>query len=94
MSTPDETNEGQEQSIYWSVLHHKNVNAHDIHADVGIPRVIRHEKEPLVKESSTKSEISEVDYGSVPDENREFKRKWSRVRELVRTNELVSWLRA
>ena len=83
----------KDNPIYWSVLHHKNVNAHDqdSNTDVGIPRVIRHEKEPLVKKSSTKSDITEVEYGSATgDQKKRHKRKWSRVRELVKTNELVS----
>eukprot|EP00804_Cyclotella_cryptica_P006481 CCRYP_012776-RC/>CCRYP_012776-RC protein AED:0.05 eAED:0.05 QI:240/0.57/0.5/1/0.57/0.5/8/4187/494 len=91
---------GQSQPLYWSVLHHKNVNAHsDAHVDVGIPRVIR-EQEPLIKELSSKSDLSVVQYGSVtssgldrddvPEDlaKKMHRRKWSRVRELVKTNEL------
>lgn len=90
---PTSKTEDKDNPVYWSVLHHKNVNAHDQdpNADVGIPRVIRHEKAPLVKESSTKSDITEVEYGSAAgDEEKRHRRKWSRVRELVKTNELVS----
>eukprot|EP00804_Cyclotella_cryptica_P008638 CCRYP_007602-RB/>CCRYP_007602-RB protein AED:0.04 eAED:0.04 QI:225/0.66/0.71/1/0.83/0.85/7/4139/542 len=91
---------GQSQPLYWSVLHHKNVNAHsDAHVDVGIPRVIR-EQEPLIKELSSKSDLSVVQYGSVKSSGLDrddapydlakkmHRRKWSRVRELVKTNEL------
>jgi hypothetical protein len=98
---PLESPLGQSQPLYWSVLHHKNVNAHnDTHADVGIPRVIR-EQEPLVKELSSKSDISDVQYGTaassglgwghVPEDERKgrHRRKWSRVRELVTSNELA-----
>lgn len=89
-SNEEPKKEDKDQPVYWSVLHHKNVNAHDINADVGIPRVIRHEKDPLIKESSTKSDISEIEYGSSAsgEEERRHRRKWSRVRELVKTNEL------
>jgi hypothetical protein len=90
-SVAKQTEEGS-QPIYWSVLHHKNVNAHDESSslDVGIPRVIR-EQEPLVKEGNSKS----VEYGSVDKKNKEgektrHRRKWSKVRELVETDELVS----
>ncbi|KAL7482743.1 hypothetical protein ACHAW6_008404, partial [Cyclotella cf. meneghiniana] len=85
---------------YWSVLHHKNVNAHnDTHAEFGIPRVIR-EQEPLVKELSSKSDLSDVQYGTAApaglgwghatedDQKERHRRKWSRVRELVKTDEL------
>jgi hypothetical protein len=89
MPTVEAPKDDKDKPQYWSVLHHKNVNAHDIDADVGIPHVIRHEKEPLVKESSTKSDISEVEYGSASgEESKNHRRKWSRVRELVQTNEL------
>lgn len=92
-SEPDETNEEDEKPLYWSILHHKNTNAHTkIHADVGIPHVIYHEKEPLVKECSTKSDLTEVEYGSAKEE-KGHRRKWSRVRELVNTNELVCVIR-
>lgn len=86
----DVQKDDKDRPIYWSVLHHQNVNAHDIEADVGIPRVVHHEKEPLIKESSTKSDLTEGDYGSdAPgDIEKKHRRKWSRVRELVQTDEL------
>ncbi|KAL7510447.1 hypothetical protein ACHAXN_007565 [Cyclotella atomus] len=90
MHTDETPKDEKEKAQYWSVLHHKNVNAHDINADVGIPYVIRHEKDPLVEESSKKSDIMlEAEYGSASgEEDKKHRRKWSRVRELVQTNEL------
>ena len=77
---------GERPSIYWSVLHHKNIG------DTG---PLHNEREPLVKETPSRSKVA---YGLASPTKQEEEEEeegngisrdgWKRLREMVQTREL------
>src|SRR6056300_1337932 len=69
---------GERPSIYWSVLHHKNIG------DTG---PLHNEREPLIKETQSRSKA----YGlasPTKQEEEEEGNGWNRIREMVQSREL------
>lgn len=84
--SPERKTQQKRPSVFWSVLHHKDIE------DTG-PHNYVHERDPLIHDGGARR--SEVSYGlsspAAPDENdrKPTSHAWNRIREMVQTQELL-----